>query len=66
MSLFKDISTDAIKLLCWIAFFIALLFLASAILYYTDFYINLDKNTKLIQECMNEGNSEEACRSRVY
>lgn len=66
MNLFKDMSADAIKLLCWIASFIALLFLASAILYYADFYINLDKNTKLIQECMNEGNSEEVCRSRIY
>ena len=48
MSLFKDISTDVIKLLCWIAFFIALFFLASAAFYYIDFYINLEKNTKLV------------------
>ena len=28
VSLFKDISTDVIKLLCWIGFFIALFFIA--------------------------------------
>ena len=66
MSLFKDISTDVIKLLCWIAFFIVLVFLASAAFYYIDFYINLEKNTKLVQKCMDEGNSEEVCNSRVY
>lgn len=66
MSLFKDITTDVIKLLCWIVFFIALFFLASAAFYYIDFYINLDKNTKLVQECMSAGLSEEVCNSRVY
>lgn len=66
MSLFKDISTDVIKLLCWIVFFIALFFLASAAFYYIDFYINLEKNTKLVQECMDKGNSEEVCNGRVY
>ena len=66
MSLFKDISTDAIKLLCWIVFFIALFFLASAAFYYIDFYMNVDKITKLVQECMDEGTSEEVCKGRVY
>ena len=66
MSLFKDISTDVIKILCWIAFFIALFFVASAVFYYVDFCINLERNTKFVQECMDEGNSEEACNGRVY
>ena len=66
MSLFKDISTDVIKLLCWIIFFVALIFFASAAFYYIDFYINLDQNTKFVQECMDEGNSEEVCNSRLY
>ena len=66
MSLFKDISIDVIKLLCWIALFIALIFLAGTAFYYIDFYINLDKNTKLVQECINEGNSEEVCNGRIY
>ena len=66
MRLFKDISTDVIKLLCWIAFFIVLVFLTSAAFYYIDFCINLEKNTKLVQECMDEGNSEEVCNGRVY
>ncbi|MBR1399424.1 MAG: hypothetical protein IJ564_04535 [Alphaproteobacteria bacterium] len=65
MSLLKDISTDVIKLLCWIGFFIALFFIATTAFYDWDFYINLEQNTKLIQECMDEGNSEEVCNSRV-
>lgn len=31
-----------------------------------NFYINLDKNTKLVQKCMNEGNNEEVCNGRIY
>jgi len=66
MSLFKDISTDVIKLLCWIVFFMVLFFIVSAAFYYWDFYINLEQNTKLVQECMDEGNSEEVCKGRIY
>ena len=66
MSLFKDISTDVIKLFCWILFFIVLFLIAGTSFYYLDYYVNLDKNTKLIQECIAEGNSEVSCKSRVY
>ena len=66
MSLFKDISTDVIKLLCWMVFFFALFFIVTAAFYYLDFYINLAQNTRLVQECIDEGNSEEVCKGRVY
>ena len=45
---------------------IVLFLIAGTAFYYLDYYVNMDKNTKLIQECIAEGNSEVSCKSRVY
>lgn len=66
MNLLKNILTDSVSLLIWIIAFIGIAFLIVQAFYYWNYYSNLEQNSKIIQECMAQGNSEESCKDRVY
>ena len=66
MNLLKNILNDSISLLIWIIAFVGIAFLIVQAFYYWDYYINFEQNSKIIQECINQGNSEESCKNRVY
>ncbi len=66
MNLLKNILTDSISLFIWIAAFVGIAFLIAMAFYYWNYYSNLEQNNKIIQECMAQGYSEQACKDRVY